>query len=179
MKHSITAIVVGLSIMAVTTGSSLADYGTEKAWAKLIDGSGKDIGSVELEQGPHGVLINVNAIGIPPGKHGLHIHSHGECDPGDGFKSAAGHVGLIKGGHGLMNPEGPEAGDLPNIYAGADGVAQGEFFTTLVSLDGREGVELINPNGSSFIIHQMADDHITQPIGGAGPRIACGIIVAK
>jgi Cu-Zn family superoxide dismutase len=29
------------------------------------------------------------------------------------------------------------------------------------------------------VIHINRDDHITQPIGGAGPRIACGVVKAK
>ena len=147
----------------------------EHAAAKLVDKAGAEIGVAHLRQGPHGVLIHVKVSGLTPGKHGLHLHSHGVCEGHTGFKSAKGHVGKVEGAHGLMNPKGPEPGDLPNIYVGADGVGEMEAFTTLVSLKGDEN-NLLDGNGSTFIIHEKADDHITQPIGGAGARVACGII---
>ena len=80
--------------------------------------------------------------------------------------------------HGLRNPEGPDHGDLPNLYAGADGSAQAEFFTVLVSVAGGDLPSLLDEDGSAVIIHENPDDHLIQPIGGAGGRIACGIIEA-
>ena len=86
-------------------------------------------------------------------------------------------MGLVPGGHGLLNPEGPEPGDIPNIFVGADGVGEMEAFTSLVSLV--EGPNnLLDADGSTFIIHENADDHVTQPIGGAGARVVCGVIEA-
>ena len=147
------------------------------AQAELISIDGEVIGEATLKQGPHGVLIHLRVSGLKPGKHGLHLHSHGDCLPETGFKSANGHVGKVEGTHGLMNPDGPEPGDLPNIFVGADGVGEIEAFTSLVAIDGGEH-SLIDADGSSFIIHENADDHITQPIGGAGARVACGTIKA-
>lgn len=147
----------------------------EEASATLINKQGTEIGVAHLKQGPHGVLIHVKVAGLEPGKHGLHLHSHGVCDGDAGFKSAKGHVGKVEGAHGLMNPKGPEPGDLPNIFVGADGVGEMEAFSTLVALKG-DSNNLLDADGSTFIIHENADDHITQPIGGAGSRVACGII---
>ena len=74
-------------------------------------------------------------------------------------------------------PDGPDAGDLPNLYVAADGTAMAEFFTTSVSLAGAGDLPaLLDADGSAVIIHELPDDHRTQPIGGAGGRIACGII---
>jgi Cu-Zn family superoxide dismutase len=147
------------------------------AQAALINIAGDEIGTAHLTQGPDGVLIHVKVTGLVPGKHGLHLHSVGTCEPHEGFKSAKGHVGLVSGGHGLLNPEGPEPGDIPNIFVGADGVGEMEAFTSRVSLV--EGPHnLLDGDGSTFIIHENADDHLTQPIGGAGARVACGIIEA-
>lgn len=166
-----TAISLALSPMARSGGH------VTKAGSDLIGIDGKTVGVATLEQGPNGVLLYVRVEGLPPGKHGLHLHSHGNCEPGDGFKSAKGHVGKAEGAHGLMNPTGPEPGDLPNLYVGADGVGEMEAFTARVTLDG--GAHgLLDANGSTFIIHESADDHISQPIGGAGARIACGVITA-
>ena len=83
-----------------------------------------------------------------------------------------------KGAHGLPNPNGPEPGDLPNIFIGEDGSGEMEVFSTFISLV--EGPNnLLDADGSTFVIHENADDHITQPIGGSGARVACGLIVAN
>ena len=75
--------------------------------------------------------------------------------------------------HGLLNPDGPDNGDLPNIYAAADGTVQAELFTT------RAGPDLLmDDDGSAIVVHENRDDHITQPIGGAGGRVACGVLSA-
>lgn len=148
-----------------------------KAQATIINIDGEEIGTASLRQGPAGVLLHIRVSGLTPGAHGLHLHSHGVCEPGEGFRTAKGHVGLIEGGHGLLNPQGPEPGDLPNIFVGADGIGEMEAFTTFVSLtDGPNN--LLDADGSTFVIHENPDDHLTQPIGGSGARVACGEIVA-
>ena len=74
--------------------------------------------------------------------------------------------------------DGPDSGDLPNLYVGADGSAMAEFFATRVSVAGGDMPALLDEDGSAVIIHEQPDDHLTQPIGGAGGRIACGVIVS-
>jgi len=147
-----------------------------QAKAQLLNMDGETVGMAMLTEAAGGVLIHVKVEGLPAGKKGLHIHSHAACDPATGFKSAKGHVGKTKGGHGLLNPAGPEAGDIPNIFIGTDGTAEMEAFSTFVSLTSGEH-NLLDLDGSTFIIHESADDHISQPIGGAGARIVCGLIV--
>jgi Cu-Zn family superoxide dismutase len=165
-------------IIAFSASVSHADHVTAEASADLYNKEGVVIGAAHLKQGANGVLIHVKASQLTPGKHGLHLHSHGVCDAGTGFKSAKGHVGKVEGAHGLLNPKGPEAGDLPNIYIGADGTGEMEAFTSWISIgEGENG--LLDADGSSFIIHEAGDDHISQPIGGAGARVACGIIKTK
>ncbi|MEP1480272.1 superoxide dismutase family protein [Sulfitobacter sp.] len=147
----------------------------EIATAQLVGLDGDKIGTATLTQGSGGVLIHVKVEGLTPGKHGLHLHAIGECAGDHGFKSAKGHVGLIEGGHGLLNPEGPEPGDLPNIFVGSDGEGEMEAFTTFVSLVGGDN-NLLDVDGSSLLIHEGPDDHRSQPIGGSGGRVACGTI---
>lgn len=146
------------------------------ASAVMIDRNGDEIGFANIMQGPHGILIHIRVSDLTPGKHGLHLHSAGVCNPEDGFTSSMGHVGKAPGAHGLMNPDGPEAGDLPNIFVGADGIGETELFTHLVSIGEGPGENLMDADGSAFVIHENPDDHITQPIGGAGPRVACGVV---
>ena len=64
--------------------------------------------------------------------------------------------------------------ELPNLYAAADGTARAELFSTRVSVSDGELPALLDEAGSAVIIHENSDDHVTQPIGGAGGRIGCG-----
>ncbi|MYG43495.1 MAG: superoxide dismutase family protein [Rhodobacteraceae bacterium] len=144
------------------------------ASAEIIDTEGTVIGMVTFEETPNGVLVYVEVSGIPPGGHGIHLHAVGSCDPD--FKAAGGHINPDHAKHGLKNPEGPDNGDLPNLYAASDGSARAEFFTTRVSVYGNAMPALLDGDGSAVIIHENPDDHMTQPIGGAGGRIGCGII---
>lgn len=142
--------------------------------AQVIGGSGAQIGTARLEQGPHGVLMEVTITegGLAPGWHGLHLHEKGDCSDVGTFTLSGGHHGKADGKHGLVNPVGPEMGDLPNIWAAADGSAGYEAFTTLFEL-----APALEGDGIALVIHEKRDDHLTQPIGGAGPRVACGVIV--
>lgn len=128
-------------------------------------------GTVKLTPAPKGVLVHIEASGLKPGWHGLHFHDKGDCSDA-AFKSAGAHVhGAAKAVHGLLNPAANESGDLPNLYAAADGTAHAEFFTTSLTLPA-----LRDADGSAVVIHANADDHMTQPIGGAGDRVACAVI---
>lgn len=144
------------------------------AMAQVIGGSGAQIGVARFEQGPHGVLIEVTIEegGLTPGWHGLHFHETADCSDVGTFTLSGGHHGKADGKHGLMNPVGPEMGDIPNIWAAADGSAGYEAFSTLFEL-----APALEGDGIALVFHQNRDDHLTQPIGGAGPRVACGVIV--
>ena len=69
-------------------------------------------------------------------------------------------------------------GDLGNIYVGADGIGEMQFFKTGVFLDGVD-MPLLDDDGTAIVIHAEEDDQVTQPIGGAGARIVCGLVEAN
>ncbi|VXB31485.1 superoxide dismutase family protein [Brevundimonas sp. G8] len=148
--------------------------------AVLINASGANIGRVDLRQGPTGLVIKIEASGLTPGWHGIHIHATGECAAP--FTSSGAHInhGEPKAPHGLLNAAGPDDGDLPNIYAGADGKVNAELFTprARISSEG-PGQWLWDADGSAIIIHANPDDHSAQPIGGAGDRVACAALSAS
>lgn len=149
------------------------------ARAALINATGGQAGTATFTQGSTGVLIRVEATGLTPGWHGLHLHAVGQCEAP--FTSAGSHIqhGDATTPHGYLNAEGPDSGDLPNLYVGADGRGFAEVLTTAASLNqGGPGEYLMDADGSSILIHANADDHSTQPIGGAGDRVACGVIAA-
>jgi len=137
----------------------------------LKTGAGASAGKATLTDAPKGVLMRVEATGLTPGWHGLHFHEKADCSKAD-FTSAGGHThGAGDRVHGLLNPKANETGDLPNLYAGADGAGNAEVFTSLTTLKA-----LQDADGSAVVIHAAPDDGLAQPIGGAGARVACGEI---
>ena len=165
------ALIVAVSLMLVASACSNdgGSWGDARYTAEMRNVEGDPIGTVVMQQGSGGFLVTVMVEGIEPGPHGFHIHSVGTCMPD--FGASAGHINVDNRQHGLLNPDGPDNGDLPNIYAAADGTVQAELFTTLVDPD-----LLMDDDGSAIVIHENRDDHSTQPIGGAGGRIACGVL---
>lgn len=139
----------------------------------VLGSAGTSVGSVTAVQGMKGVLIRVEVEpgSLTPGWHGIHLHAIGDCSDTGTYTISGGHHGKVEGGHGLMNPEGPEEGDLPNIWVGADGGAKYETYSGLFEL-----APALDADGLSLIIHAGADDHVSQPIGGAGARVACAVI---
>ena len=166
-------IAITVAVLAVAVAPPLASA-ADMAGADIVNTDGAVIGKATFEQTPTGVLMSVDVAGLPPGGHGIHLHAAGSCTPN--FKAATGHINPDKLKHGLRNPEGPDNGDLPNLFAAADGTAKAEFFTTRVSVAGGEMPALLDEDGSAVIIHENPDDHMTQPIGGSGGRIGCGVI---
>jgi len=165
----------------VLSSCSLLGIGDKSAKAELIDNASKPVGSAVLTQVPEGVKIVLDVHGAPPGTHALHIHNNGMCHAGEekAFDSSGPHFNPYGKKHGLENPEGPHAGDLPNFEVKADGTAHVEVVAKLVSL--KEGVpnSLLKEGGTCLMIHLKADDYKTDPTGNAGTRWACGMIVKK
>ncbi|MBI1207018.1 MAG: superoxide dismutase family protein [Azospirillum sp.] len=151
-------------------------FAAETAGANFINGAKEALGHATLVQGPSGVLIDLDLHGLPPGPHGIHIHSVGNCDDAPAFKASGGHLNPAKKPHGLLNAEGPDNGDLPNITVAADGTLHAQLFTTLASLSAGSPPAILDADGGAFVIHEHPDDQTAQPIGGAGGRIACGVI---
>jgi len=140
--------------------------------------AGEDRGSATLREGPTGVLVRLELKGLTPGWHAVHFHAKGDCSD-QAFQNAGGHINHAQNAkpHGLLNPQGPDFGDLPNVYAGADGMVRAELFSALVSFTGQGGrPALKDADGSAIVVHQSPDDFTTQPIGGAGARVACAVV---
>lgn len=139
-----------------------------------------EAGVADLSEGPAGVVIRINVEGLAPGWHGIHFHAVGDCSD-EGFQKSGSHTHheAERPPHGLLNPEGPDDGDLPNIHANENGVAQAELYSPFVTLTGAEGrAMLLDEDGAALVIHEGPDDHMSQPIGGAGARVACAVIRA-
>jgi superoxide dismutase, Cu-Zn family len=170
-------LLVAFSVLAFAV-AALADE-QPTAHAKLIGAEGQAMGEATFTEGPTGTLILIQLHGAPPGPHGVHLHGVGLCDAAGGFESAGSHIGADGAMHGLLAVEGPHAGDLPSIDVDAAGEANVEFFNTYVVVQpGEATFALLDEDGSAIVVHESADDQMTQPGGGTGKRIACGVIEA-
>jgi len=136
----------------------------------LINAAGQTIGSVRAWQTAGGVSFRIDAAGLPHGVHGIHVHPIGRCDPPD-FSTAGTHWNPLGRKHGLNNPLGPHAGDMPNVTVAANGVL-GE---TVVLPNATMG-QLLDADGASVMIHAGADDYVTDPSGNSGAKIACAVL---
>jgi Cu-Zn family superoxide dismutase len=143
----------------------------------LVNPAGQTIGSVRAWQTTGGISFHVEASGLPHGIHGIHVHSVGRCDPPD-FLSAGSHWNPAGRKHGLNNPAGPHAGDLPNVEVAANGVLSQTVTLPNASLFAPPGAPgaLLDGDGAALVIHAAADDYVTDPSGNSGARIACAVI---
>lgn len=182
-QSTLAAAVGALALGACASTSGPADPGRATTGdfgeATLVNAAGVNIGRAVLTQGPTGLLIRIEAEGLTPGWHGVHIHATGQCAAP--FTSAGAHINhaAARSPHGLLNADGPDDGDLPNIHADAQGRVRAEIFTTRARIASEgPGQWLWDADGSALVIHANADDHRSQPIGGAGDRVACGVMAA-
>ncbi len=159
--------------MVLSVGCGVAAADSAEA---LITGTSSDYdvaGTLTLADSPEGLKISGTISGVPPGDHGFHIHSYGQC--GQGGKAAGGHYNPKGTSHGLLSADGPEgahAGDLGNMTVAENG--QAEVSLTIPGLTVSGGDYPVA--GRAFIVHADPDD-FGQPTGNAGGRIGCGVIV--
>lgn len=116
--------------------------------------------------------VEVHVAGVPPGKHGLHIHQYGDC--GNQGGAAGGHLNPQGVKHGFFPVDGfgnAHPGDMGNIEVGPDGSGSVALALPGVTLSGGSH----SVAGRAIILHEKPDD-FGQPTGNAGGRIGCGII---
>lgn len=166
-----SAWVASINAMNVPAPSTTATRPVKKAQAILWPTQGNTAqGKVSFTVVEGGVKIIADVDDLTPGKHGFHIHEHGDCSAPDA-SSAGGHFNPTGSKHGSPDSSERHAGDLGNLVADNNGHAHYERIDTVITLDGPHSII-----GRSIIIHEKEDDFKTQPAGNAGARVACGII---
>lgn len=138
----------------------------------LLGGTGQAIGTVRMWETPGAVSFRVEGNGLSVGRRGLHVHAVGRCDA-PAFTTAGAHWNPTSAKHGLSNPQGPHAGDLPNVPVAANGTLR-----ETVVLSGASLAALRDADGSALVLHAREDDNVTDPSGNSGDRIACAVISA-
>jgi Cu-Zn family superoxide dismutase len=146
----------------------------------LVDGTGKVIGHVLGGDSDQGAVFKIEASGLTPGVHGIHIHAVGKCE-GPKFESAGGHWNPTNAEHGMDDAKGPHLGDIPNITVGPDGKFSGSVtvangYLVESKLRNGPGQQILDGDGAALVIHAKADDYKTQPSGDSGDRIACAVL---
>jgi Cu-Zn family superoxide dismutase len=157
---------------AATVPASGTGMAPARAVAALRKADGTTAGTATATPAGDGVMVALRVEGLPPGAHGVHVHMTGKCDAPT-FESAGGHWNPASAKHGLENPQGQHAGDMPNLTVGQDGRGTLEYTLKGGALDG-----LLDADGAAMMVHASADDQKTDPSGDSGSRIACGVFAS-
>jgi Cu-Zn family superoxide dismutase len=130
-------------------------------------------GDLTLAADPEGVHITGTLTGLAADSdHGFHVHEKGDCSA-FATGSAGTHLNPDQQPHG--NPAGTahHAGDLPFLHADASGQAAVDVRVAGADLGSGDAHDLA---GRALVVHEKVDDYTTQPSGGSGTPVACGVI---
>nr|WP_315197043.1 superoxide dismutase family protein [uncultured Flavobacterium sp.] len=120
------------------------------------------------------VTFTAKISGLKPGIHAIHIHEKSDCSAADG-SSAGGHWNPTFKKHGKWGDAEHHRGDIGNFTADEKGNGTITLTTDEWSIGGEDPTK--NILGKGLIVHQGADDFVSQPAGNAGARVACSAII--
>lgn len=130
---------------------------------------------VTQERDGEGVVITGSISGLrPDAELAFHVHEVGDCSAPDA-SSAGEHFNPTAQPHGDPDSDESHLGDLPNIEANDDGIAEVDITIDDAALTGPSDRSILN---RALVVHAAEDDYETQPAGASGPRIACGVIAS-
>lgn len=127
-------------------------------------------GTIRFTPADDGLRVNAEVSGLPGDRHAYHVHLYGDCSADDGT-SAGTHFNFL--GSSTNPPADIDriTGNLGDLDADAEGKATHATLVENASLTGPKSII-----GRSVVVHASANDPEQPPIGGAGPRLACGVI---
>ena len=157
-------------VASLTACATPSDAPASASSVALVGSNGQQMGTVRMWETPGAVSFRVDGNGLTVGRKGLHVHAVGRCDA-PAFTTAGSHWNPASRKHGLSNPQGPHAGDLPNVPVAANGTLR-----ETVVLTGANLAALRDADGSALVVHAGEDDNVTDPSGNSGDRIACAVL---
>lgn len=180
MNRATKGIVAGAAIAALGACAAAQQTGTSarprEFGAPIYNANNQQVGTFTVTQlSRDSVRLVVESTGLPAGTHGTHLHAVGKCE-GPAYTTAGSHLNPANRQHGLRNPQGPHAGDMPNLVVGANG--RGRLETIVRGSLNPGSAPLFDADGTALVVHAAADDQVTDPAGNSGARIACGILAA-
>ncbi|XP_050282057.1 superoxide dismutase [Cu-Zn], chloroplastic [Quercus robur] len=165
-----------LSVSAATAPKPLTVVAATKKAVAVLKGTSAVEGVVTLTQEDDGpTTVKVRVTGLTPGPHGFHLHEFG--DTTNGCISTGAHFNPKNLTHGAPEDEVRHAGDLGNIIANVDGVAEATIIDKQIPLTGPNAVV-----GRALVVHELEDDlgkgghELSLTTGNAGGRLACGVV---
>ncbi len=171
-----TIILFAILVIAFWACSNPKDPNTIEIHKLTADGLGEFIGTIKVSETPYGTLFTPDLRNLTPGLHGFHLHTEGNCGPGE--RDGEMVPGLAAGGHydpadtGVHSgPYGQgHLGDLPALYMDEKGRATHPVLAPRL--------KLTDLRGRSLMIHAGGDTYSDRPapMGGGGARVACGVV---
>ena len=143
------------------------------------EGVGESIGSVRAVDTDQGLEIFPSLVGLPPGEHGFHLHANPSCDSALNDQGEL-VVGLGAGGHWDPDATGQHLGPFGSGH-------RGDLSRLLVGENGDTPTSVVAPrlrtddlSDKALVVHAGGDNYSdTPPLGGGGPRIACGVVGSR
>ena len=177
------AIVAILVLIFLLTNRAASTHADLSAMASMVSQSGDAMGTVRFRQHDDVVVVALDVSGVAPGGHAVVVHAVGSCSPD--FAAAGDHFEAERSGAGFVHPNwkrdpvhGEHGGDLPNVYAHADGSARADFLTDGFTLRAGKDHSIFDADGATIVIHEFPQDYGVAE-GDTGARIACGVIERK
>lgn len=174
------AVVTILVLLSLLTNRAASTHADLSAAASMASQSGDAMGTVRFQQQQDGVVVALDVIGLAPGGHAVIVHTVGSCSPD--FAAAGDHFGVEPSRLGIIHPNwkrdpvyGDHGGDLPNVYAHADGSARADFVTDGFTLRTGHDHSIFDADGAAIVIHELPQAYGVAE-GDTGARIACGVI---
>jgi superoxide dismutase, Cu-Zn family len=159
--------------VAFLTGAASA----QERSAEVLGNKGEKIGSINVKQGPHGVVLRVMLdarrayarLAWRAYPRGRRLFGSREIHAFQGSRESGRRRARLPQSQGAASVGSAEH------FAFSDGSSQAEMLVPGVSLSGGK-INLLDGDGTAVVFHAEPDDHMTQPIGGAGARVGCAAL---